>query len=106
MNRSDFNKLVEEFCDDLKKILIKKGNEYNTSNEDVFENFRIASEADKCTIEQSLWGMYLKHWVSVRKIVKDNELPSKELLDEKILDSCAYMILLKGIILEQINDEQ
>lgn len=106
MNRKRFNEIVEEICNDVKTILIKKGQEYNTGNEDVFENFRIAAIADKTTVEQSLWGMYMKHWVSVRKIVKDDQLPTKELLNEKILDSVAYMILLKGIIIEQIEEEQ
>lgn len=105
MDRTRFNEIVKETLQQVDEILIKKGKEYS-GNVDVFKNFRIAAVADESTPEEALWGMYMKHWVSIRQIVKDGELPSKELLNEKILDSIAYMILLKGIIIEQIEEEQ
>lgn len=106
MSNEEFKKIVEDQIETIKSTLINKNKEYS-NGVDVFENFNIAAKVDDIEKSEALWGMYLKHFVSVRKIVKDaNEFkyPTLELLNEKITDSLNYHILLKGIIIEQINN--
>ena len=55
--------------------------------------------------EKALLGMKTKHTVSILDIVDDldtGNLPSGELLCEKIGDELNYLILLKALILERI----
>lgn len=109
MNRNvDFAYTVDEQFSLSKNVLLNKNKEYATTD-DVFENFNIAGRIDDVTPEQALWGMYLKHLVSVRKIVKDldnNILPSMELLNEKFTDSINYHLLLKGMLIERIENNE
>ena len=101
---SEFDKIVEDTVELTRKTLQSKGKEYS-QNSDRFSNFRRAARLLGCSAENALLGMKVKHDVSVLDIVNnlDNELPTKELLDEKIGDSINYLILLKGLIYERIK---
>jgi len=105
----EFNVIVEARIEKIRNILQKKAAEYATGG-DRFHNFKVAAGADTTTVPRALWGMFLKHYVSVKDIVdrfnpdKFDSLPSLALLDEKIGDSINYLILLEGIIIEEINN--
>lgn len=107
MKNEQFNKIVEDQLEIIKSTLVSKNKEYSTGD-DRLSNFREGSEADGISMEQVLWGYYRKHWLSVRKIVREGDeykYPTLELLNEKITDSIIYHILLKAIMIEHIENE-
>ncbi len=58
------------------------------------------------TPERALWGMWVKHLVSVMDIIYDldkGKLPTRDILDEKIKDTINYAILLKALIIERME---
>jgi hypothetical protein len=104
-----FNEVVEARVEKIKKVLQKKAGEY-ASTTDRLHNFKAAAAADDTNAVKALWGMYLKHFVSVRDIVhkfqqgSPSSYPSVELMDEKLGDSINYMILLEGLLTEAIEE--
>lgn len=111
MKVNQFRLLTKAIVNNCLIILNRKRVEYTVENSDVFYNFCRVSQADSITKEQALWGMYLKHWASVRDIVKDTErltnehfsLKWKEKIEEKIIDSINYHLILYGLLKERIN---
>ena len=108
MKPQEFDVIVEARIEKIRNVLKKKATEYATGG-DRFHNFKVAAGADTTTAARALWGMFLKHYVSVKDIVdrfdpnNPDKLPSRELLDEKIGDSINYLILLEGIVIEAIE---
>jgi hypothetical protein len=96
MERVRFNELVLERCRKIQTTLIRKAFEY-ASGDNRFHNFDIAAMAKGETPEEALWGMYIKHWVSVQDMVKSGEVPNQKWVDEKIGDSINYHVLLEGL---------
>ena len=108
MNNKEFEKILNKRIELIKSVLSKKGNEYSGSSfNDRLHNFKRAAAILGVTPEQSLLGMKVKHDVSVIDIVENiigyNDLPSKELLEEKIGDSINYLILLEAMIKERMK---
>ena len=115
MDRESFDQLVIRRCGKSKDVLSGKAEEY-ASTVDRFHNFNVAGAAKGETPEQALWGMYMKHWVSVQDMVKSGESPGQAWIDEKIGDSINYLMLLEGLfssrpqvrgkVVEQVHYEQ
>ena len=106
MNSERFNKVVKECIDSIESVLVKKAAEYSR-NDDRLHNFRVAGRLKDETPEKALIGMKVKHTVSIGDIVNDLDngiLPTKELLSEKIGDEINYLILLKALVIERIED--
>ena len=98
-----FQKIFLDTIKKCKKTLIAKGGEYSR-NGDRLWNFKRAARFNNNTPIEALWGMALKHLVSIDDIIdktKMNEFPSDEVLDEKIGDMINYLILAKAIIIEK-----
>lgn len=100
MNNNTFERIVEDTLGMAQRVLIKKSGEYS-SNEDKLHNFEAAKSFMRCkTKEYALLGMLNKHLVSVidmvEKFEKGGELPTSNMIDEKIGDSINYFILLKA----------
>ena len=104
MNSERFYHLVDEETERIKDILISKGNEYST-DDNKLHNFDKAGNMSNQSREKALLGFVLKHQVSVSDIVEKLplELPSIELLSEKITDILNYYILLKACIVDRIE---
>lgn len=100
---SEFNKVVEERIEKIRKVLADKGAEYAT-NDDRYHNFRIAARMLGTTPEKALKGMMVKHEVSVMDLIelaeKSPEKLTAALIDEKIGDNINYLILLEGMLKE------
>lgn len=100
MKAEDFKKLVRARLDDCQDVLTNKGEEYSRGG-DRLHNFKTAARIENSTPAQALWGMYLKHLVSVKDMISDlvagHPIP-KHRLTEKIGDSINYHLLLEGII--------
>lgn len=108
MNSKDFKKVVDEQIDWCLKKLGQKAEEYSTEDDRLY-NFKRAAEVLRKTPEEALWGMFLKHFVSLQDIVEDvakGKLPTEKLLEEKIGDSINYLILLEAMIKERLQQER
>jgi hypothetical protein len=71
---------------------------------DKLENFKQAGAMKGETPERALWGMWVKHITSIRKIVEDLDkgiVPTLKLLSEKLGDNINYSLLLEGLIRER-----
>jgi hypothetical protein len=97
-----FDAIVDSRIEKIKKVLTTKAEEY--ARGDRLHNFKAAALVDGETPERALWGMYKKHLISVRDLIKDvdeGKTPQKKLFDEKIGDSINYHILLEALLLER-----
>ena len=103
MTPKEFDKVVENRIDQIKKVLAAKAQEYSSDN-DRFHNFKVAARIKNCTPEQALHGMMLKHEVSIIDLILNPESPNlrEDIVNEKIGDMIDYLILLEGLFLERI----
>lgn len=103
MSPEEFDKIVEERIAKCASTLDLKANEYATS--DRLHNFKLAAALQDIEPETALLGMWAKHIVSVVDIIYGiehrAEIPSKELLSEKLTDVINYALLLEGLIEER-----
>ena len=105
MNNKRFNWLVEQRCETIKKVLLKKAEEY-AGDEERLHNFKIAGRKRAITPEEALMGMKLKHTVSLEDIVdgiNKGKIPNEEMFLEKITDEINYWILLEALVTERIE---
>ena len=94
-----FNKCLE--------LMVGQKNQEYSRNDDKLHNFKVAGRIKNETPEKALWGMYIKHLVSVMDMIGDldsGKLPNIEALWEKITDSINYLMLLEGLITERLVD--
>lgn len=103
MTPKEFDEFLDYVIKRAKESLASKSAEYSTESDKLY-NFKEAGKIDDETPEQALWGMFKKHFVSLKDI-KDNiikgNLPTLELLDEKFKDTINYLILLEALIRER-----
>lgn len=104
MTNDDFNKIVDEQLNYCRFLLCKKGEEYNSNTCDRFHSFKVAAELQKETPMQALAGMLAKHTVSIYDLIVSGS-HNVAIWDEKITDHINYLLLLKGLILEEIKAE-
>ena len=105
MNTKRFNQLVEQTLKSTKKTLVKKGDEYSTENNKL-HNFDRGAQITGQSREKVLFGMALKHHISIADIrdqVEDGKLPSIEMVEEKFGDAINYLILEKASIIDRIE---
>lgn len=101
MNNAKFNDVVEDQFEVCRELLCKKGEEYDSDTNDRFHSFKVAAALQGETPAQALAGMLAKHTVSIYDLINAG---SKDLLiwDEKITDHINYLLLLKGLIMDEI----
>lgn len=104
MNSKRFNHLLGVEVDRIYDTLAEKSSEYSTVDNKL-HNFDKAGKMANTTRERALLGFLLKHQVSIDDIVDklDKELPSLDLVSEKITDILNYYILLKACIVDRIE---
>jgi len=102
MKTEQFNQIVEEQLKRCTDILIVKAREYAT--DDRLHNFKVAAELENCTPRQALAGMMAKHTVSIYDMCNSGEKYPIELWNEKITDHINYLLLLRAIIEDEIED--
>jgi hypothetical protein len=106
MTSEEFDKIVDERLSAVKAMLCKKRKEYASGNKDRFHNFLRASRILGGGAMHALVGMWVKHIVSILDIVDDygvEAMPSFEMINEKITDNIAYLILLEGMMKEDLK---
>ena len=100
---SDFDFVVDGTLKEIRDLLITKGAEYVPEDASGrFHNFDKGAAFNEQLPTEALWGYLTKHLVSLSDMVKvpSNETPLAK-WDEKINDSIAYLLLLKGIVFER-----
>ena len=88
--------------DAIRESMERKNAEY-ASDDSPYHNFDAAAEMTGTTPEQALWGMMIKHLVSVRDMVEGGKI-TPYLINEKIGDVQNYMILLEGVLTRKLRD--
>lgn len=101
----DFDLLVEQRCEKIKKTLQKKEGEY-ARGANRFHNFDVAARRLNCTPEQALRGMMEKHAVSVDDMIVEPNSVTISMIDEKIGDNITYLILLEGLFLRRLAEKR
>ncbi|MRS02022.1 hypothetical protein EG832_02135 [bacterium] len=100
MNFEDFGKLLQARLQRTEKVLSGKAKEYSM-NGDRLHNFKVAARITGETPEKALFGMFLKHLVSIMDIIDKPGSATPEQTDEKIGDAINYLILLEAMLSER-----
>lgn len=102
MNSEQFDELLRTRVSKIGYSLTAKAEEYATDS-DRLHNFKKAAVLTGGTPEEALWGMLVKHIISVSDIIEGGNTPSLVLVDEKVGDCINYFILLEAIWTEKIE---
>lgn len=99
MTNDRFNEIVEEFTEErIKKLLMKKANEYSLDNPDRLANFKNGANISGWNLVKVLFGYQLKHITSYIDMINSNEKFSRDLWLEKLGDIANYNILLLAVL--------
>lgn len=104
MNNVEFEKILNQRLESIKKILCEKGKEYALNNDRLY-NFKEATKMTDTNAKRALWGMLAKHLVSVKDLISDRLEATEYLINEKIGDSINYLILLECLLIEEIRNK-
>ena len=96
MNIADFNTLVNNRIKEITTTLETKGTEYGSK--DRLHNFKAAGRITNKTPAKALWGMAMKHLVSVEDLIEGRLLNNRKNVNEKIGDLINYLILLEAVL--------
>lgn len=96
-----FAEFQREFFRHCEGTANRKALEYAGQGTNRFHNFAKAAALSGCTLESALWGMMVKHLVSLSDMVEAVErgIDAAEYLtwEEKITDAVVYLSLLLGM---------
>lgn len=102
MNINDFNACVDARIALCRKVLVAKGPEYSTA--DRLSSFKKAAALRSTTPESALWGMAIKHLVSISDMIDDLSVGTHHpmcLWEEKIGDAINYFFILRAQLQER-----
>ncbi len=111
-----FKKIVEPRIESIRSTLQTKGTEYG-ADKSAFHNFTEAAGniSFHSSREKVAWEYMTKHLQSIKDIISNNGFngidnqgfpsrTSKETIREKIGDAINYLILIEGMLLEDLED--
>lgn len=96
--------LVDYQIAKCKAVLSYKGDEY-VKGEDVFEHFKKAASLQGINTREALFGMLAKHIVSISELCAEEHCAPTEIWNEKICDAINYLILLSGVVRDELKAE-
>lgn len=102
MNNTDFNKVIEEQIKRSTDVLVAKNEEY-ASEKDRLHNFKLGAAYQQCTPKQACLGYLTKHLCSISDMVRSDKEYPIEVWNEKITDSINYLLLLRGLVEEDMR---
>lgn len=106
MNFEEFDKLVDGRLHACKKLMESKNREYARDGNKL-HNFKSASLAGDLSLARACFGMYLKHFISIKDMITDVEngrqIP-KSLMDEKMNDSINYHMLMEACMVDMMKE--
>jgi len=97
-----FNEVLNARLKKIKEVLGSKAIEYAT--DDRMHNFHVAARIANTTREKALFGMMLKHIVSVLDLIEGRNVTPGS-INEKIGDTINYLILLEAMLIEGCGGE-
>lgn len=100
MRNDRFNRLFKETMKKCEDILVKKGVEYSSAS-DKLHNFKASASLQATTPFVALRGKMAKHTISIYDMLNSGKNFPVEVWDEKIIDHINYLILLRGLIVEE-----
>ena len=100
MTHQEFSELLVEIIEDMRSTLGGKNIGYASEN-DALHNFKRAARMGETTPEKALWGMLLKHLVSVRDGIDAPDSKDYDWWSEKLGDIRNYLVLLQALRYEQ-----
>lgn len=101
MDKREFRRLLDETHQTLVQLTSSKGEEYSRDT-DQLANFKRQAEELNATPEKILMVYLNKHLDAIKSFVKTGKLYS-EPIEGRIDDAILYLILLKGIVLDDQN---
>lgn len=110
MIQKDFNEVIIKQTDRCKSLMTTKGAEYAPSavrdgSADRLAHFKKAAVVMNSTPKAALLGMLSKHLVSVSDMCTNGRSYTRERWDEKITDSINYLLILRALVEEEMNEE-
>lgn len=108
MTNEHFKMIVEGQLKLCENLLVVKGIEYSEpgkNTDDRLHAFKVAAALQNISPKEALAGMMAKHTVSIYDMCrnKDSENYTIEKWEEKISDHINYLLLLKALIIEEIE---
>ena len=100
IKETEFNNTMLDLLEKVKNIMLSKGNQYNENPSDRFDQFKKASTLTKISPVRTLYGMWVKHIISLSDMISSEKQYPRELWEEKIIDNINYLLLLAGAIKE------
>lgn len=97
MKPREFEELLAERLKKITETLGQKAKEYE-SHSDRLHNFKVAARLSDTTPKEALWGMAMKHLVSITDLVSGQLENTRGNIDEKIGDMINYLILLEAVL--------
>lgn len=105
MTRDEFEHEIERVLKKATETLTQKNTGYSEQGDgDPFHNFRVAAELQGITPKQAAAGMLAKHTVSVYDLCAKEDVSDKEVWDEKIQDHINYLLFIRAMAEEEINN--
>jgi RecA/RadA recombinase len=104
MKLERFNQILDETLGNMREVMTAKREEY-AGDYDVLRNFKESSAMEGNSPEDALRGMLLKHWTSIRDLCRESN-PSLAKVEEKLGDAQNYLVLLKALLIERIDNHQ
>lgn len=106
MKHNDFIDTVNDTLKHCCELLLTKGVEYNSDEDDRLAVFKQTAAFERTTPQRALFGMLAKHLISVQNMC-DTEIRdySAERWLEKIGDAINYLLLLEGLVKEEYQKE-
>ena len=105
MVNKDFETVVVSQLKTCRELLTEKGDEYSKDS-DRLRHFKKAAAFTGKDPKEALFGMLLKHLVSVADMCCGSESYPLARWTEKITDTINYMLLLKALVMEEKENEQ
>lgn len=104
MTSLDFKKVVDAQLDYCGALLGVKSEEY-ADDQDRLQHFKKAGTLMNCDPKTALFGMLLKHLISLADMCTSGKTYTEERWNEKITDSINYLLLLRGLIEEETDGQ-
>lgn len=100
MTGAQFDKIVEHRIEEIRRVLVSKGQEY-ANDRDRMLNFKTGAAIQGVTPIECLRGYMTKHVSSVYNMLQYPDKFTPEQWEEKIGDTINYLILLEALLKEE-----
>jgi hypothetical protein len=106
MTNVDFYNLMEGTFKECLSLAKRKGLDYTKGSPDALANFKEGGHALSVDPKVVCWVFMNKHYQAITNFVRTNGQSQSEPIDGRIDDMINYLVLMKGIIHEQIEFEK